>query len=201
MKIDVNRAAISIGDKYSVFMNEKGLYRAAKTIFSLLAELSIYEDSAGDPFIVINQKFSFKPKYAINITGGEVLYFETVSLWKSQFQCVSGMDTYSICANRGRKWSIYKNDIQIAWWEESAVNWFNGDNYKIIADDDCKKELLVAFCLIIDNHFNDGKKSAVNFKLGNIAFGMKKFDPQWQPKTGKKIKQNVSVEEDLLQTP
>lgn len=36
----------------------------------------------------------------------------------------------------------------MAWWEKKAVSWCKGDNYKIIADDDCDANLMITFCLI-----------------------------------------------------
>lgn len=94
-----------------------------------------------------------------------------------------GQDLYEIFGHKGRKFSVYKNDKQVAWWDKDAVTWFNGDNYKIIADKDSDYELIISFCLIIDHtssNNNDGNTMTVDF--GNIGSTVKQFDPAWQPK-------------------
>jgi hypothetical protein len=112
-----------------------------------------------------------------------VLEFRTVSVWKCEYECQVGQDCYHIYGHRGRKYSIYKNDKQIAWWNKNAVSWFAGDNYKIISDADADIDLLISFCLIIDNFSSDsGKGNTINIDLGNIGFQARKFDPAWQPK-------------------
>jgi hypothetical protein len=58
---------------------------------------------------------------------------------------------YDIYGHRGRKYSIYKNDQQVAWWDKEAVGWFAGDNYKIFANANSDPELLISFCLVIGN--------------------------------------------------
>jgi hypothetical protein len=84
--------------------------------------------------------------------------------------------------NFGRKYSVYKNDKQIAWWDKQAVSWFNGDNYTIIADSDADYELIIAFCLIIDNQYNNNDNSnTVTFDFGNIGGQVRKFNTDWKP--------------------
>jgi len=77
---------------------------------------------------------------------------------------------------------VYKNDTQVAWWTKQAVSWFSGDNYKIIADNNCNYNLIIAFCLIIDDYKSNGKKSVINISIGRLGPQAKKFDPTWNPK-------------------
>jgi hypothetical protein len=71
----------------------------------------------------------------------------------------------------------------VAWWEKEAVSWFDGDNYTITADNDCHAELIIAFCLIIDNHkSNRHGDNAVSYDIGNIGGQVKEFDSHWRPK-------------------
>jgi hypothetical protein len=83
----------------------------------------------------------------------------------------------------GRKYSVYKNELQVAWWDKEAVSWFDGDNYKILADIDCDLDLIISFCLIVDNFSsNENDGNTVTYDFGNIGFQAKKFDENWQPK-------------------
>ncbi len=199
MKIDVNQRAISIGDKYTIFINGSEEYFASVAIFTLLAEITLSRGKGKDSLLMIKKRLAFfKARYDIKIGGTETLEFITTSILKKQYRCIQGFDTYDIYANRGRKYSIYKNDIQIAWFEDAAVTWFNGDNYSMQADDDINKELLIAFCLIIDNYANNDRgKSALNINIGNLGvFGAKKFDKDWQPK---KLKLKNRAEEEVVE--
>jgi len=67
--------------------------------------------------------------------------------------------------------------------DKKAVSWFAGDNYKITADNDCDIDLIISFCLIVDNFSNNDKDgNTVTYDLGNIGFQVKKFDNTWQQK-------------------
>ena len=80
-----------------------------------------------------------------------------------------------------RFYSIFKNKTQIGWWNKEAVTWFEGDNYSIIANDDVDCDLIISFCLIMDNYASKNHDETVTIDLGNIGFMTKKFDPNWQP--------------------
>ena len=80
-------------------------------------------------------------------------------------------------------YSIFKNDTQVAWWDKKAVTWFAGDNYKIIADKDGDIDLIISFCLIVDNFSSDDHDgNMVTYDFGNIGFQQKRYDNNWQPK-------------------
>jgi uncharacterized protein YxjI len=184
MEIDINQKKISIGDKYQIFINGQQTHRASAKIFRIFAEINLFDMSSDFPEMTIKRRFAFfKAKFDITRKNDAVIELRTISFWKSHFQCVSGADMYDIYGHRGRKYSVYKNDRQTAWWDKQAVSWFNGDNYKIVADKDCDKNLIISFCLAIDNYAsNDNEKKAVNIDIGKIGPQARKFDPNWQPK-------------------
>jgi uncharacterized protein YxjI len=184
MEIDVNQKKISIGDKYRIFIDGEEKYFASRQLFRLLAHVSLYETGTKLQKLSIKKRFSFfKAKYDITRFDYSRWQFRTKSFWKFHFECISGADVFEIYGHRGRKFSIFKNNEQIAWWNKQAVTWFAGDNYKIIANKDCDVELIIAFCLIIDNYLSDKHDgSTVTYDVGNIGFEARKFDPAWQPK-------------------
>jgi hypothetical protein len=128
----------------------------------------------------MRQKWSwFGTTYKI-IYGNEVLNFTTKSYWKLHYQCQHQNDKYDIYGHRGRKYSIYKNEVQIAYWDKEAVSWFSGDNYMILTDNDANHQLLIGFCLILDNDKNNDKDGAtVTYDFGNIGWQEKKYNPNW----------------------
>ncbi len=183
MRIDINQKKISIGDKYQIFINGQQCYFGAKKLFRWLAEIDLSDAINQQVRLTIKKKMSlFRAKFRIIYSSGTELQFETLSFWRLHYRCVFNKDTYEIFGHRGRKYSVYKNGIQIAWWEKELVSWFNGDNYTIIADNDCNYELVIAFCLIIDEFRSDDNKSAVNVDIGHIGPQAREFNPNWQPK-------------------
>ena len=185
MEININQKKISIGDKYQIFIDGTETNRAAAKIFKLFAEINLFDINSDFPLITIKRKFSFfKAKFDISKKEDIPYQFVTKSIWKGHFQCVCGADLYDIYSHRSRKHSIYKNDRQVAWWDQKAVTWFAGDNYTMIADKDCDKLLLISFCLAVDNYSNnDKKKGAINFNPGRLlAPQARAFDPNWMPK-------------------
>jgi uncharacterized protein YxjI len=184
MRIDINQQKISIGDKYKIYLDGQQSYIAANELFRFFSVINLLNNEGSHAILKINKLWSlFKPKYNITLNGNQILEFRSESFWKMHYQCQNGKDLFDIYGHRGRKYSVYKNDKQIAWWNKEAVTWFNGDNYTILADGDNNDvQLIIAFCLIIDNFYHDeSKRGAVNFDFGNIGGQVRKFDPDWQP--------------------
>jgi uncharacterized protein YxjI len=184
MRIDINQKKIAIGDKYGIFLEGKPAYRAATELFRLLSVINLYKNDEERPGLIIRQQWFFtKPRYHIQLRNGQTVEFKAGSWWNMEYQCYCGSDIYKVYGHSGRKFSIYRNNTQVAWWEKEAVTWFDGDNYVITADSDCHVELIIAFCLIIDNHKSKNRNNnAISVNIGNIGGVVKAFDRYWQPK-------------------
>ena len=184
MNIDINQEKIAIGDKYRIFINKELRYRARTELFSFLGVIQLYELKKERPSLHIEKKFSwFKLRYQIKLRDNNKVEVTTKSFWKNHFQCQCGAELYDIYGHRGRKYSVYRNNVQVAWWDKQMVSWFEGDNYHISADDDCDYELIIGFCLMIDHHSNNSKDgNAVKLDLGNFGPEAREFDTNWQPK-------------------
>jgi uncharacterized protein YxjI len=182
MRIDINQKRISIGEKYDVFVNGQAAYRADSTLFRILRVIDLYTVDGDLPLLTIRRRLSFIFKKYDIIRGGELNPFRVVKFWRRHYRCAAGRDIYDIYGHRSRKFSIFKNDVQVAWWEEASVTWFKGDNYAMLADEKGDREMLIAFCLIIDDWRSRKKHGAVNFHLGYIGPEDRAFDPSWAPK-------------------
>jgi hypothetical protein len=184
MEININQKKISIGDKYQIFINGQHTHSASTKLFSWFTEINLFEYGSNSPRCVIKKKWSFfNTSFDISGHKHSHLEFRTKSFWKNHYFCQVGQDLFEVFGHRGRKYSVYKNDKQIAWWDKQAVTWFNGDNYKLLADNDCDYELIISFCLIIDNAKSDNNEgNTLTIDFGNIGPQVKKFDPAWQPK-------------------
>ena len=184
MRIDINQKKIAIGDKYRIFLDGQPAYRASNELFRMLAVINLYKGEDSNPRLTINKQWFFwKPKYSIRLPDSRTVDFRADSWWKMHYKCYYGSDLYEIYGHRGRKFSVYRNNMQVAGWEKEAVSWFDGDNYTITADHDCNAELIIAFCLIIDNHkSNRHGDNAVSYDIGNIGGQVKTFDSGWRAK-------------------
>jgi len=188
MEIDIKQKKISIADKYQIFVDGKQTYTASTKLFRLLSEIHLLEIGSNNPKYVIKKRWTlFKPAFDLR-WNNNVFEFRTKNFWKHHYYCKVGQDYYEIFGHRGRKYSIYKNNVQIAYWDKEAITLYKGDTYKIIADDDCNCELLISFCLIIDNKSSNNENNhndalfSTTIDFGNIGLQSKKFDPLWLPK-------------------
>jgi uncharacterized protein YxjI len=185
MRIDINQKKIAIGDKYQIFIDGKLLFKASNELFHWLSVINLYRNDSTRAALTINKQwFFFKPKYHIRLHDyNSTVEFRADSFWMMHYQCHCSPDIYHIYGHRGRKFSVYKNNTQVAWWEKEAVSWFEGDNYAITADSDSNLELIIAFCLIIDNHKSKRHgDDAVSYDIGNMGGQVKEFNMYWQPK-------------------
>lgn len=183
MEIVVTQKKISIGDKYKIYVDGEPTHKASKQLLQILAEIVLVDNNAIKSKITINKRFSWiKPMYDITGLDHTVLKFRTKSFWKRHYQCQFDSDTYDIYRHRGRKYSVYKNNTQVAYWDKSPITWFEGDHYTITADYDCNADLLISFCLIVDNISGNHGSEVITINIGSIGFQVKKFDFHWQPK-------------------
>ena len=183
MIIDIRQNKILNGDNYIIFINEKQTHSAFTQSFTFLSEVSLFEDNAKKSKLTLKKRFGwFKTKYDIYRNGSKPFEYRTVNLIKNHNKCQVGNDFYEIYGHKGRKYSIFKNNLQIAYWDKSYATWFNAGNFKIIADDDCDYELVISFCLINDNSPATNNGNALNFDVGKFGPEAKKFDSSWMPK-------------------
>ncbi len=185
MEIDINQKKISIGDRWRIYIDREQSHFASRQLFGWSSEINLFRDTANRARYTIEKKWNWlTASYRLIRHDGNIFEFKSVSLWKLHYKCQVESDLYEIFGHKGRKYSIYKNDRQVAWWDKEIVAWFQGDNYKMISDKDADIELLISFCLIIDNSSsNDDEGNALTIDLGNIGPQARKFDTGWQPKT------------------
>ncbi|NIK92847.1 hypothetical protein GZ212_11845 [Mangrovimonas sp. CR14] len=184
MTIDINQHKIAISDKYNIYVDNELTYKSRTKLFRFFLSEIILSNFQDRQIATIERKFDWlKAKYIFSGHDVGDWTFRTIRIWKMHYKCQIGKDSYDIYGHKGRKVSIFKNDQQIAWFDKSAVSWFEGDNYHLIANDNCNPILLTSFVLIWDNFFNnDSENSTVTYDFGNIGPEARKFDRNWRPK-------------------
>jgi len=183
MRIDINQKKIAFGNKFTIVRNGETILRAASKLFRILSVTELFQLNSELPWGTIRRRLAFfNAKYDIEIMNQPTFHFNTISWWKNHHQCKAGNNTYDVYGHRGRKYSIFKNGEQIAYFNKEAVTFFEGDNYMLQTNDDADHFLLVCIVLTIDNYRSNNKNdSAINIDIGHI-FQAKKFDQSWQPK-------------------
>ncbi len=182
MQIDINQKKIALGSKYEIVRNGKTIYKAASKLFRFLSEINLFRPEDDHVLLSIHRLFSFfTAKYSLEMDNGSEALFYTVKYWKNHYRCEYRGKGYDIYGHRKRKFSIFKNDNQIARFEKEAVSYFEGDNYKLTADDDVEVILLLGFVLVIDNYRNRSRnRGIINYDFGSV-FEARPFDENWIP--------------------
>jgi hypothetical protein len=150
MEITITHKNSFSGHKYSIFEGERQTHTAAVKSFSWLPEINLL-DNSGNPVLNIKRSRGFfKVAYELR-RNKEVLSFKMVSSWKRNYQCVVGTTVYDIKKSKARQYEVCKDNISVGGLIRKSDGWFKGYRYIITAGNENDHELLIAFCLIIDN--------------------------------------------------
>jgi hypothetical protein len=185
MVIDINQQKVALGAKYHIFIDSQPTHFASQSLWQACRQVRLFRGTADTHlrWSLQHRLTWFSLRYQLTRWDRNVFDFCSQSLWRSHYRCGYGADTYDIYGHRGTKHSVYKNDRQVAWWQQARVTWFEGDNYQIWADEDSDAELLIAFCLILDEPTSQGEgQTTLTVNLGSIGPQAKVFDKTWQPK-------------------
>jgi len=185
MEIEILKKGTPLNELYQISIDGHITHTAVKVASDSPVEINLFEsnNTLNKPRLTITRKAAwFAAKYDIKRWDNDPIEFRTKSFWKTYYQSECGIDTYDIYGHRKRKYSIYKNNRQIAWWDKDVVSEFKGDNYRIIADKKADYNLLISFCLIINDYTSQRvDENYSSFNIGNIGPEEKKFDKNWTP--------------------
>jgi hypothetical protein len=185
MQIDINQHKVALGAKYSIFMEGQPTHFASQQLLQVRRRVHLFasQDNTRPRWSLQQQPTWFSLRYQLTRWDRQVLDFRTESWWKSHYRCRYGADVYDIYGHRGTTHSVYKNDRQLAWWQQARVTWFEGDTYSIQADEGSDAELLIAFCLLLDVPASAGEnQNTLTLNFGSIGPQARAFDKTWQPK-------------------
>ena len=124
MRIDINQKKISIGEKYNIFVEGEPAYFATAELFRLLSEIDLGKQRGGGTLLTIKKDGHGLYISMILFVGNAIYPFLVKKIWKRQYQCQADSDLYDIYGQKGRKFSVYKNDRQVAWWKKKKLHGF-----------------------------------------------------------------------------
>ena len=181
MEIDIVQHPVRIGDKYSIFIDNKEKYKGVSKIFVLLSEISLYRLKNVQPRLVIKRdSLLFFLDYKI-IRGDKTYIFNSPTIGRIYYVCNIENDKYEIFGHWKNRFSIFKNGKQIAFWKMGLVTFAASDVYMVKMNDNEDLELIIAFVLIIDNFFFNNRGQLISLNFGPLGFPKRKFDELWTP--------------------
>lgn len=181
MEILIQKKKFTILDRYEVLKEGTRIFEAITEIVDFQSVINLYENDKQRPVMsIVRNSEMFEYSYDITRWDNNVINFRKCD---EGFQFYCEGDKYNLVKNLGRKYSIYKNDVQVAYWDKAELNYFGANKYTMICDIDVSIELVVSLCLIVDNFSKDKSGGGViSVDFGYIGEEAKPFDVNWTPK-------------------
>jgi hypothetical protein len=181
MIITIKRSDIIFGADHVIAMNGHDIFKTTRTLSSMLQETSIFDCNSNELILSATKRFTlFSTCFDLHFSEGSTASFDLKSFWKEQYQCITTFGQFDIYVNDGRRSSIFRNNVQVAYWEAPVFESGHDEKYKIVANDEENIALLVLFCLLLDNEKGG---TSININFGFKFPGSKPFDKDWQPNT------------------
>lgn len=185
MKIIINQKSVSLVDEYQVYTKGKLNFTAILEPLQTSARINIYDSNSKNIVLkIIKKNFGVRANYLIeDLRINQVYSFEEINNIKLTLKCQIGEHLFQLYGHNGNKYSIFKNQNQIAYWEKNNLIIGEKDSYEIIANDSEDVLLLTAFCICVDNAKNNfhNELSILKFDIGFKGNMLKKFDNEWEP--------------------
>lgn len=102
------------------------------------------------------------------------------SILKPRLVCTFENDLYEIIPHKGLKTSVFKNNKQIAFFEEQSLELFENKTIRLVADRNMNRPLIFSTILTLKCNYEEDPDT-FNFNLGNVGPEYRKFDPNWEP--------------------
>ena len=170
-----------ISNWYDIIIDEEIKYSAARESSLTYSDLRLFDINGNCVAWLRNRSTVFKTDFNFRLTNGDFVNYKSIS-WRGHYNCLYNQDTYDIYRHLGNKYSIYKNNSQIAWWDNNVAFSINKDRIRVTANTDCDELLIIAFVISTTGLNLRGQSSnALSMDIGNIIPGLKKFNYNWQP--------------------
>jgi uncharacterized protein YxjI len=181
MDVTVQERKVSFSSEYDV-TTPTGNYYARKAFFALNDSIEVTKEDAAVAAHIQGHFSPLRSKHDFTFTDGRVFAFECEKMWTQVYSCQGAGETYTLYVHRGLKFSIFKDDRQIAAFTKNLVVLGSGNNYEIHMDSDADALLIICMVITINSADFDDDKETVSIDFGNIGPQGRKFDDSWEPK-------------------
>ena len=180
MNISIRERKFSFTSEYDISAPGCNYY-ARKSILSFNDKLQLRTEG-GRELARIKGFFSpLRSRHEFNLSDGRTYRFRCEELWKRVFVCEGGEERFRLYEHRGLKYSIFRNDRQIAAFVKNRVVIGTGNRYEIRMDADADLVIVLCLVLTINCSESDAKDSSITVDFGNIGPEGRRFDESWEP--------------------
>jgi uncharacterized protein YxjI len=185
VEVIINQKSVSVTDEYEIFVGDKLSFNAISEAFKTSAKINVYDSENNNMVLrIAKRNFGIRANYLIeDLRNIQIFSFEEINNIKLILKCQVGENLFQLYGHNGNKYSIFKNQKQVGYWEKNNLIFGEKDSYRIIANDNEDALLLSAFCICIDNSKNNfqNELSFFNFDIGFKGNLFRKFDEDWKP--------------------
>jgi len=90
-------------------------------------------------------------------------------------------ETFRLYQHKGRRWSIFQNDLQIAAFTKNSITIGKGNEYDLRMNSNADVLVVICLTLTLNTSENDDDNATVTIDLGNIGPEDRPFDESWEP--------------------
>jgi|SRR5580704_3084417 hypothetical protein len=179
MDISIEERKFSFRSEYDISTPDSSYY-AQKAFFSLGAKLQLQAEG-GRVLAIIRGRFPFFTRYDFEFSNGSFYKYRCEKFWKGVFVCEGQGESYRLYQHKGRRWSIFQNDRQIAAFTKNRVTIGKGNEYDIRMNANADVLIVICLTLTLNTSENDDDNATVTIDFGNIGPEDRPFDESWEP--------------------
>lgn len=177
MIIKIEQSFLSFKDKYAIYLNDVLKYRAKSSFFQLPGKTNLGLYNLEDyKYFSIQRLSPFYFEYNLLLDDETTIEIRVISGISFHYSFEYENSKFEIFGHTGRKFSIFQNNIQIAWFEKALMV----DFYELTTNENAPIEILIGFILAFDIHYHPDSNFYID--LGNIGRNLKPFNESWLPK-------------------
>ena len=181
MDVTIKERSVSFASEYDI-STPGGNYYARKKVLSFTDHIEVHAEG-GAVIAQIEGEFSpLRGRHEFIFHDGRRYQFGCEKLWTQGYKCEGNGETYWLYQHRGLKFSLFKDDRQIAAIEKNRIVFGSGNQYQIQMDTDANALLVVCMVITINTLDDDNDHDTVTIDLGNIGPEERPYDPEWQPR-------------------
>jgi uncharacterized protein YxjI len=182
VNVSIKEHKLSLRSEYDI-TSPAEQYFAQKAILSLLANLEIRTQNER-VVATIHGNFSlFRANYDFALADGRNFHYECEKIWKGVYSCVGLSGSYHLFQYKGVRYSIFKDETQIASITRNNFVIGAGNEYDIQMNADA--DVIVISCMILalntSDNDDDSDQNTFTYDFGNFGPEDRKFDASWQP--------------------
>jgi len=183
MDVTIQERIFSFTSEYDISAPDASYY-ARKAYFSFTDKLQL---QAAESRILARIDGYFSPlrrKHDFSIVNnGRVYKFWCEKIWKQVYVCEGNHETFRLYTHKGLKYSIFKDDRQIAAYVKNRLVFGKGNKYEIRMDSDA--DLIVILCIVLTMNSSEESSdndASVTIDLGSLGPEDRPFDDSWDPR-------------------